>query len=82
MPDDVSLAHFQATLLDLLDRGSSPQEIVRELQGDPRLSDYAAYVATFEPRMVEVAIELIAKWGRRDGGNLVTTANGDLRQLF
>jgi hypothetical protein len=70
MSDDSSLAHFQTKLLDLLDRVEDPQAIVRELQSDPRIAEYAAYIATFEPRMVEVAVELIAKWGRRDGGNL------------
>jgi hypothetical protein len=70
MSDDTNLARFQAALLDLLDQGHPPQEIVARLQRDPSLAEYAAYVATFEPRMVAVAIELVAKWGRREGGNL------------
>jgi hypothetical protein len=66
--DDPKLARFQATLLDLLSRGLPPAEIVDHLRGDPELAPYAHYVATFEPRMVEVAVELVAKWGRREGG--------------
>ncbi len=72
MPDDSNLAHFQATLLDLLDQGLPPAEITATLQNDPLLAEYAGYISTFEPRMVEVAIELVAKWGQRDGGNLAS----------
>jgi len=70
MPDEATLAHFQAKLLDLLDHGEAPDEIIRQLRSDPQLAEYASYIATFEPRMIEVAVQLIAKWGRRDGGNL------------
>jgi hypothetical protein len=70
MPDDASLAHFQAVLLDLLDRGHAPEQLVAQLQQDPSLAEYVDYISTFEPRMLEVAIELVAKWGRREGGNL------------
>ena len=68
MPDDPTLARFQATLLDLLSRGLPPAEIVDRLRADSELAPYADYVATFEPRMIEVAVELVAKWGRREGG--------------
>ena len=70
MTEDEQLARFQATLLDLLDRGDSPQAIIDTLRSDPRWPGYADYVATFEPRMVAVAVELVAKWGQREGGNL------------
>ena len=65
LPDDPQLAHFQATLLDLLSRGLTPQQVIDHLQRDPQLADFQAYIATFEPRMVEVAIELVQKWGRK-----------------
>lgn len=68
MPDDPALARFQAKLLDLLSKGQQPQQIVDQLNSDQELAEFADYVATFEPRMVEVAIELVAKWGRREGG--------------
>jgi len=68
MPDDPALARFQATLLDLLSKGQQPQSIIDHLRSDRELADFAEYVATFEPRMLEVAIELVAKWGRREGG--------------
>ena len=70
MADDANLARFQAVLLDLLAQGHPPATIIARLRTDPQLAYYADYVATFEPRMVEVAIELVAKWGRREGGNL------------
>jgi hypothetical protein len=62
------LARFQRTLLDLLSQGQAPQNIIAQLQRDPELAEFAAYLASFEPRMVEVAVELVAKWGRREGG--------------
>ena len=68
MADDPTLARFQAALLDLLSRGLPPAEIVSRLRNDPELAPFTDYVATFEPRMVEVAVELVAKWGRREGG--------------
>jgi len=72
MPDDEHLARFQAALLDLLAQGYPPELIIAQLRSDPQLAAYADYVATFEPRMIEVAIELVAKWGRREGGNLAS----------
>lgn len=65
-PQHPPLAEFQAVMLELLDDNLAPQEIVARLQADPRLADYHDYIATFEPRMVEVAAELIKKWGRRN----------------
>ena len=72
MPDDERLASFQAALLDLLAQKHPPATIIAQLRSDPQLAEYADYVATFEPRMIEVAIELVAKWGRREGGNLAS----------
>ena len=70
MPDDASLDCFQSVLLDLLAKGQPPERVLAQLRSNPRLAEYADYIATFEPRMVEVASALVAKWGRRDGGNL------------
>jgi hypothetical protein len=70
MTDEQRLAELQTALLDLLDRGIPPQAVIDNLRADPRFAEHAEYLATFEPRMVAVAQELIAKWGRRDGGNL------------
>ena len=57
-------------------KGFRRRQIINRLQRDPQLAEFADYVATFEPRMVEVAIELVAKWGRREGGNLVGPVDG------
>ena len=73
MTDEQRLAELQAALLDLLDQKSTPQAIIDTLRQDPRFAEHADYLATFEPRMVAVAQELIAKWGRRDGGNVLKT---------
>jgi len=63
-PDDL-LAAFQDALLDLLDQGL-PVEAVRErLREDPAFAAFRDYAAAIEPRMLEVAGELVRKWGRR-----------------
>lgn len=65
MPPDDLLAAFQDALLDLLDQGL-PVEAVRErLREDPAFAAFRDYAAAIEPRMLEVAGELVRKWGRR-----------------
>ena len=60
-----ALAAFQDALLDLLDQGL-PVEAVRErLREDPAFAAFRDYAAAIEPRMLEVAGELVRKWGRR-----------------
>jgi hypothetical protein len=66
--DDLHLARFQALLLDALSRAESADEVLARLRGDPELAEYADYIASFEPRMIDVAMELTRKWGVRDGG--------------
>jgi hypothetical protein len=68
MIDDPHLARFQALLLDLLSGEHSPAEIVSRLKSEPELQQFTDYIASFEPRMIEVASELTKKWGRREGG--------------
>ena len=63
--EDAGLAAFQAALLDLLDQRVGSEELLRRLRTDPRMAPYRAYLDTFEPRMVEVATALLAKWGVR-----------------
>jgi len=65
-PQHVPLAEFQAKLLELLDQDLSTDEIAESLRNDPALSDYHNYIASFEPRMIEVAAELTKKWGQRN----------------
>ena len=58
------LAHFQSRLLDRLSQPGSAEEILRRLRADPSLTPYHDYIASFEPRMVEVAAILVKKWGQ------------------
>ena len=69
MKENEPLAEFQAALLELLDEPLSADEIISRLQNDAVFAPYRRYIDTFEPRMVEVAAELIKKWGRRSPGN-------------
>jgi len=64
MHDD-NLAYFQAELLTLLASGKSPEEIKRQLLADERLQSFADYIQSFEPPMIDVAVALVKKWGRR-----------------
>lgn len=63
--DRESLARFQSSLLDLLDLGLPPDMVIARLKEDPALESFHEYIDGFEPRMVEVAQELVKKWGRR-----------------
>ena len=60
-----NLAAFQAALLNLLAKDLPPAELRHRLTADPAFAPYQDYIATFEPRMVEVAAELVKKWGVR-----------------
>lgn len=59
------LATFQAALLELLAQSLPPDEMLQRLKSDPAFAAHQDYIATFEPRMVEVAAILVKKWGRR-----------------
>ena len=59
------LGKFQAELLDLLSKQSSLDEIRSRLSSDEAFQEYQEYVSTFEPRMLEVAVALVKKWGVR-----------------
>lgn len=60
------LADFQSALLELLDQQLDAEQILARLHSDPVFVPYRSYIDTFEPRMVEVAAELVKKWGQRD----------------
>jgi hypothetical protein len=61
------LAAFQSALFELLDEGLPLEGVVERLRSDAAFGPFADYVRRFEPRMVEVAALLVAKWGRRQG---------------
>ena len=60
-----ALAAFQDALLDLLDRGLPVEQIEERLREDPAFAAFRDYADSIEPRMLEVAGELVRKWGRR-----------------
>ena len=60
------LASYQRALLAILSSGASTEEIQERLRSEPEFRPFQKYVESFEPRMIEVAVELIGKWGCRD----------------
>lgn len=65
MPPAEKIANFQAALLELLAQDLPPDAIHARLRDDPAFADFRAYVSSFEPRMLAVAVELVQKWGKR-----------------
>ncbi|MCU0533391.1 MAG: hypothetical protein MUD14_05795 [Hydrococcus sp. Prado102] len=57
------LAAFQATLLEVLDR--DVETIQAQLQDNPAFAPFQEYINTFDESAIEVAAELVKKWGRR-----------------
>ncbi len=65
--EDLELAAFQTLLLDHLERGTSPEALVAHLSEHPDAIAFADYIATFDPRCVEVASRIVRKWAVRTG---------------
>jgi hypothetical protein len=63
--DDAALAVFQAALLEALDTSPTPEAAIAALLHREDLAAFHAYVSTFEPRTVAVAMDLVKKWGKR-----------------
>ena len=59
------LADFQNALLSLLDSDLSAREMLQRLHTAPEFQAYQAYISSFELPMLEVAAELVKKWGHR-----------------
>ncbi len=59
------LATFQSILLERLSSQDDPELIKATLLREPLSSSLADYVQSFEPEMVEIAAELVKKWGKR-----------------
>jgi hypothetical protein len=76
MNDEERLARFQAALLEILAQPLDTEGLARCLAADPDCEPYREYLATFEPRMLEVAAALVKKWGRRGGSRSDPTAPG------
>lgn len=58
-----TLAVYQARLLELVRSPRTPAQIRDELAADPRLAILRPYIATLDDRALEVARELVARWG-------------------
>lgn len=58
------LALFQDRLLQLLWENGNPAEIRAALLDDAELAAFHDYVRGMDDRMIEVAAELVHKWGR------------------
>lgn len=77
MLEDPELAAFQALLLDRLDRlarrderatplaAGDIEKLKAELLDHPATAPFRDYVASCEPRCLEVAISIVRKWAVR-----------------
>lgn len=63
MPQPDTLAHFQSRLLEELWQGRGAEETRAALLGDVTLAPFHAYIGAMEPAMLEVAVDLVRKWG-------------------
>jgi hypothetical protein len=63
-PEDLELEAFQSCLLDALYAHSSAAEIQDALLKHPNSSAFQDYMNEFDPEMLEVAAQLVKKWGR------------------
>lgn len=59
------LANFQSTLLEILANPADSTTLLTQLEQAECSPQWADYIATFELPMVEVAAELVQKWGKR-----------------
>ena len=62
---ECELAVFQETLLERLFTNNDAETILRLLQESCPSGPTMDYIVTLDPRMVEVAAELIKHWGKR-----------------
>lgn len=69
MNAEEELAAFQIALLDLLDTQPNLDIMRSQLKHDPAFAPFQEYIATFDERMLQVAVELVKKWGRREHKN-------------
>lgn len=60
---DKQLAEFQACLLDVLYNHETADQIIAALQDSDAALPYRDYLSMAEPEMLEVAAELVKKWG-------------------
>jgi hypothetical protein len=61
----LELASFQSILLETLSSQDEPDVIKATLLQEPLSPVLQDYVHNFSPEMVEIAAELVKKWGKR-----------------
>jgi hypothetical protein len=61
----LELARFQSNLLETLSSQDEPDVIKATLLQEPLSPALQDYVHSFSPEMVEIAAELVKKWGKR-----------------
>jgi hypothetical protein len=66
MNSEEELANFQAALLELLDTQQDLKDMRSQLQQNPAFAVFQEYINTFDDKMLEVAAELVKKWGRHN----------------
>jgi hypothetical protein len=66
MNSEEELANFQAALLELLDTQQDLKDMRSQLQQNPAFAPFQEYINTFDDKMLEVAAELVKKWGRHN----------------
>jgi hypothetical protein len=62
--EESEIAAFQASLLEILSTQSDPTQTGQMLEDLSTTDAMTAYIATFDPRMVQVAADLVKQWGR------------------
>lgn len=60
--EDKTLDDFQNRLLELMLQPLSKEERWICLKTDPIFMPYQDYIASFDPRMMEVAVQIVRKW--------------------
>jgi hypothetical protein len=68
MVDHEELARLQDRLLELLHEETDSAVIRDRLEAEFGDSGFRDFIQQMEPRMIEVAAELVKKWGRRSKG--------------
>jgi hypothetical protein len=63
--EDDALAAYQDALVELMIEELPADELARRLRADARTAPFARYVASFDPRCVEVTAALMRRWGDR-----------------
>jgi hypothetical protein len=62
---ETEIAIFQESLLEILSSQVEPTQILTTLEKSSKSDTMSKYVSTFDPRMVQLAADLVKQWGRR-----------------